>query len=97
METGASPWRINHALSTATDHASTPPDVGALQRHLVAIGNLPQDVLTHEDSFPLPDKLVHKAVRDYADGAQSRAGRCKTLAIILSHADEARAPVLRKG
>ena len=68
-------------------------DVRALQRHLVAIGNLPQDVLTHEDSFPLPDKLIHKAVREYGDAALSRAGRCKALAIILSHAEKARSPL----
>lgn len=68
-------------------------DVRALQQHLVEIGNLPEDVLTHEDSFPLSDSLIHKAVREYGDGTQSRASRCKALAIILSHADEARSPL----
>jgi hypothetical protein len=64
--------------------------VRALQKHLVQIGNLPKDVLTHEDSFPLPDTLVHEAVREYGDPAQSRGTRCKALAIILSHTEKAR-------
>ena len=68
-------------------------DVKALQRHLVKIGNLPKAVLSHMDSFPLPDKLVHEAVRAYGDDTQSRAARCKALAIILSHTDKARAPL----
>jgi hypothetical protein len=68
-------------------------DVKALQQHLVDIGNLPKEVLTHEDSFPLPDRLVRAAVRDYVDDTQSRAQRCKALAVILSHTDKARAPL----
>ena len=68
-------------------------DVKALQRHLVEIGNLPREVLTHSDSFPLPDRVVHAAVRQYGDRTQPRATRCKALAIILSHADKARSPL----
>jgi len=68
-------------------------DVKALQQHLVEIGNLPKDVLTDRDSFPLPDRLVHAAVREYGDKTQSRATRCKALAIILSHTDKARSPL----
>ena len=37
-------------------------DVRALQQHLVEKGNLPQDVLTHADSFPLPLRAVRGAV-----------------------------------
>jgi hypothetical protein len=65
-------------------------DVRALQKHLVRIGNLPEDVLTHRDSFPLPERFVHTAVREYGDQNQSRAARCKALAVILSHPDKAR-------
>ena len=68
-------------------------DVKTLQQHLVDIGNLPKEVLTHEDSFPLPDRLVRAAVHEYGDDAQSRARRCKALAVILSHAEQARAPL----
>lgn len=46
-------------------------DVKALQRHLVAVGNLPASVLTHRDSFPLPTERVNAAVKtvtkDYQD------------------------------
>ena len=68
-------------------------DVGALQRHLVEIGNLPKEVLTQGDSFPLPDRVVRAAVHQYVDQAESRATRCKSLAIILSHTDKARSPL----
>lgn len=38
-------------------------DIRQLQRHLVEKGNLPAEVLTHEDSFPLPKERVEQAVR----------------------------------
>ena len=38
-------------------------DVRELQRHLVEKGNLPKEVLTHEDSFPLPEERIEQAVR----------------------------------
>jgi hypothetical protein len=80
------------AAAMAAENGCTPRqiDVRALQKHLVAIGNLPKDVLRHRDSFPLPDKTVSEAIREYVDGAQSRAQRCKALAVILSHPDKAR-------
>ena len=68
-------------------------DVKALQRHLVEIGNLPENVLTDKDSFPLPDRQVFGAVRDYTDPTRSRAARCRALAVILSHAGSAREPL----
>jgi len=83
------------AAALAAKEGCTPRqiDVRALQRHLVKIGNLPKEVLSHMDSFPLPDKLVRGAIRAYGDDTQSRATRCKALAIILSHTDKARAPL----
>jgi len=80
------------AAAMAVKNRCTPRqiDVKALQKHLVQIGNLPRDVLTHEDSFPLPDRLAHEAVRKYGDPAQSRGTRCKALAIILSHTEKAK-------
>ena len=68
-------------------------DVRALQKHLVEIGNLPKDVLTHRDAFPLPDKLVREAVGKYGDDTQPREQRCRALAVILSHTDKARSPL----
>ena len=38
-------------------------DIRELQRQLVQKGNLPQDVLTHTDSFPLPKEQIAEAVR----------------------------------
>jgi flavin-dependent dehydrogenase len=38
-------------------------DVRQLQRHLVEKGNLPAEVLTHQDSVPLPKESVEQAVR----------------------------------
>jgi len=41
-------------------------DIRELQRHLVAKGNLPEQVLTHVDSFPLPKARVEQAVQTVA-------------------------------
>ncbi|MEN6576701.1 MAG: FAD-dependent oxidoreductase [Phycisphaerales bacterium] len=38
-------------------------DIRELQKQLVEKGNLPAEVLTHEDSFPLPKERVEQAVR----------------------------------
>ncbi len=37
-------------------------DIRALQQHLVDKGNLPAEVLTQEDSFPLPKEQIERAV-----------------------------------
>lgn len=37
-------------------------DVKALQRHLVEVGNIAQEVLTHTDSYPLPAEKIAAAV-----------------------------------
>jgi len=42
-------------------------DIRALQRHLVEKGSLPAEVLTHEDSFPLPKEQVERAVASLTD------------------------------
>lgn len=48
-------------------------DVKALQKHLIEKGNLPERVLTDEESFPLPqeeiEKAVERVVNDY-DGLE---------------------------
>lgn len=38
-------------------------DIRELQRHLVEKGNLPAEVLTQEDSFPLPKERIEQAVK----------------------------------
>lgn len=46
-------------------------DIRELQKHLVAIGNLPASILSETDNFPLPKERVAEAVRrvanDYED------------------------------
>ncbi|MBM4164130.1 MAG: FAD-dependent oxidoreductase [Lentisphaerae bacterium] len=42
-------------------------DVKALQKHLVEIKNLDPSVLTAQDSYPLPDAQIRKAVEGIAD------------------------------
>jgi hypothetical protein len=37
-------------------------DVKALQRHLVEVGNIAPEVLTHADSYPLPEEKITAAV-----------------------------------
>jgi len=63
-------------------------DVRALQRELVAIGNLPEDALAHSDSLPLSDEEIERAVK-------GDLGRLENLAIILAHR-EAAVPQLRE-
>lgn len=48
-------------------------DVRALQQHLVAIGNLPERVLTDADSFPLSDAQLDQAIADGGTGLASAA------------------------
>jgi len=69
-------------------------DIRALQKHLVEIGNIPEAVLTHQDSFPLPIAEVRKAVQNvgYATNPEE-AGIW--LAIILTHREAAH-PLLRQ-
>ncbi len=43
-------------------------DLKALQRHLVEIGNLPESVLTDQDSYPLSDERFAQAVTDLKQG-----------------------------
>ena len=82
------------AMAAAADLPLRQIDVKALQKHLVEIGNLPEEVLGHEDSFPLPNAEIQKAVEQlgYATNPQE-AGQPR--AIVLSHRDQA-LPLLRR-
>jgi len=43
-------------------------DIKALQKHLIEIGNLPESVLTDQDSYPLSDERIAQAVADLKQG-----------------------------
>ncbi|MHC4405122.1 MAG: FAD-dependent oxidoreductase, partial [Planctomycetota bacterium] len=85
------------AAAMAVQSGSTPRqiDVKALQTHLVRMGNLPEDVLTDQDSFPMPQGHVDAAVAHVADPGHSRDDRCRALAIVLSHPERSR-PALKQ-
>lgn len=51
------------AMAAASDSALRDIDIRALQQHLVDKGNLPAEVLTQTDSFPLPTEQIAQAVR----------------------------------
>jgi hypothetical protein len=81
------------AMASAEDCGLREIDVRALQKHLVEIGSLPAEVLDHEDSFPLPQEEVKRAVEELERATNPReAGR--PLGIVLSHPDPA-LPLLR--
>jgi hypothetical protein len=77
------------AMAARSDAAPRQIDVRALQRHLVEIGNLPESVLTDEDSFPVGEDALREAVRAF--GGPDRRAAWKALAILLAHRQEARA------
>lgn len=49
-------------------------DIRALQQQLVQIGNLPEEVLEHQDSLPMSREQVAAAVQDYPPLASPSAG-----------------------
>lgn len=68
-------------------------DVRALQRHLVETGALPPEVLSHDDSFPLGEQALRRAVEDFLrwhERREERGAACIGLAVILAHADACR-------
>ncbi|HAK95196.1 MAG TPA: hypothetical protein DCM87_09390 [Planctomycetes bacterium] len=70
------------SMAAAAGGAVRAIDIRALQKHLVAIGNLPERVLTDRDSFPMPPERIAQAVaaakEDYKD-----------VAVILAHREQA--------
>ncbi len=75
------------AMAARADLPLRAIDMHALQRHLVQIGNLPEEVLQHEDSFPVSDEAL-------ADAVESIRTDSEGLAVILAHADRS-LPLLR--
>lgn len=64
-------------------------DVRTLQEHLVSVKCLTPDVLTHQDSYPLPDGAVREAVRRLVETDYSELG-------VLMAAWDRAAPLLRE-
>jgi len=52
------------AMAVEADVPIREIDVKALQKHLVEIGNLPDNVLTDEDTFPVSDQKIRWAVEE---------------------------------
>ncbi|WP_372934647.1 FAD-dependent oxidoreductase, partial [Mariniphaga sediminis] len=63
-------------------------DVKALQKILVAKGNLPDSVLNLQDSFPLSKEIISREVKAYGVASNPESAG-KPLAIILSHKEKA--------
>ena len=82
------------AATMAVSSGVTPRNINVreLQRHLVNIGNLPSEVLKHEDSFPLSLVEIENAVQDYGNATNPESSG-KPLAIILTH-QEAALPII---
>ena len=83
------------AMAVQSQRALRRIDVRSLQKHLVEIGNLPKQVLTDRDSYPLSQDQVDAAVANLVDKGKSRKERCRALAVVLSHSDLAVATVKR--
>jgi len=74
------------AMAARTGRGTRKIDVKALQRHLVEMGNLPEEVLRHEDSFPLSQEKIREAV-EAQTGERQEA--CRALAMVLAHRETA--------
>ena len=68
-------------------------DVPALQLHLVETGALPEEALSHHDSFPLGADVIREAVARLPEATNPKTA-ASPLAIVLSHAEVA-LPFLR--
>ena len=66
------------AMAAKANAGTREVDVRVLQKHLVEIGNLPESVLTDEDSYPMPTEKIEDAVESAKDNY-------KDVEIILSH------------
>lgn len=76
------------AAATVAKNGTSPRNmnVKALQKHLVSIGCLPADVLSHKDSFPLSATAIRQAVSAYGKATNPQSAG-KALAVILTHGD----------
>jgi len=91
--TGAVAAAVAAAMAAKGDFGTRSIDIRALQKHLVETGNLPESVLTDEDSHPLPVEKVAPAVESIKDVKMK--GRHMDVATILANPEPA-LPLLRK-
>lgn len=78
------------AAMLAITNEVTPRNINVreLQKVLVEKGNIPDNVLVMEDSFPLSKDIIAHAVKTYGDATNPESAG-KSLAIILSHKEKA--------
>ncbi|MDY0166586.1 MAG: FAD-dependent oxidoreductase [Thermoguttaceae bacterium] len=62
-------------------------DIRTLQQHLVEIGNLPAEVLEHNDSYPMPPEAIAEAVRSIPEGTGA--------AVVITHREQS-LPLVRE-
>ncbi len=78
------------AMSSVRNKLPRGLDVRALQKQLVSLNILPEQVLTDEDSFPLTDEQMEQATLHVADPNHSYLERSRALAAIFRRSDAAR-------
>ena len=88
------------AMAAKADVSLREIDFRALQRHLIEIGNLPETVLTDEDSLPMSAEEVEAAldvvkVRKEEATEDEIRQRAQAVAVLLAHPDQA-LPLLRE-
>ncbi|MDP2895471.1 MAG: FAD-dependent oxidoreductase [bacterium] len=66
------------AMAGRADVGTREINVRVLQKHLVEIGNLPESVLTDEDSYPMPTEKIEEAVESAKDNYRG-------VEVILAH------------
>jgi len=76
------------AMAVADDVPLRKIDIRKLQEHLIEIGNLPDRVLTDEDSYPMPIQRIREAVASVKE-------EYKGVAVLLAQPEDA-LPLLRE-
>jgi len=76
------------AMAAKTGKSVRDIDIRALQKHLVEKGNLPENVLTDKDSFPLPKDKITESVGRVVNNFEE-------LEVVLAHLEDAM-PLLRE-
>jgi hypothetical protein len=76
------------SMAAASDVPTRSIDLKALQEHLVEIGNLPESVLTDEDSYPMQPEEIAAAVESLVNDYEGAS-------VVMSHPKQA-LPLLRE-
>jgi len=76
------------AMSAKSGKSLRQIDIKTLQKHLIEIGSLPEQVLTEKDSYPLPEEKLEQAVESLVNDFDG-------LEIVLAHLKYTM-PLLRK-